>query len=410
MTDGRALMVVEREFLSRHTGVLRVIAHYREILRDLGYSVDFGFIDSGEVRIFDEPSAVRIADWLEMPRRGADVAWWTSGAPWRDADDSEAPAGADLAPDLAPGGWARSLDYKVSIVTNPWLCEVTMPVDRFTHGIVYDLVPNLMASQVLNLGRPAEVWEFAGAHHRGFEFYRQNVDTVVCISQSTRRDFQHFYQMSERRVVVDIPFRAPSRTDVNATWREAPSGLRILAVNALDYRKSIAHIVDGLVELSRDIELELTIVGRERMEPADVRRLLSRLDRAGVTTTWYRSASDHLLEDAYRWADLLLFPSLYEGLGLPILEAQCAGLPVITSSIASCAEVNLNPLLTLDDISGSGLVEGMRRILARDPELLHGAALRDATVRWIGAPRGTTFAVVNPDAFLTSGSSGDRSW
>jgi hypothetical protein len=165
----RALFVVERDFLVRHTGVLRVISHYRQEIEKLGYLIDFCFVDRGRLRLFDHDSQSTIIDWLGRPRRGTDLPWWTTGAQWRELEgpsESHRHIDANL---LEVGNWVDKGEYALSLVTNPWLCEVTMPSVRFTHGLVYDLVPNLIAAQVLNLGRPASVWGFAAAHHAGYQ-------------------------------------------------------------------------------------------------------------------------------------------------------------------------------------------------------------------------------------------------
>jgi glycosyltransferase involved in cell wall biosynthesis len=211
------------------------------------------------------------------------------------------------------------------------------------------------------------------------------------ISHSTRDDFQRFYGFPESQVLVDFPFNLPDLEELNTTWSETRARTPILAVNALDFRKSIDHIINGMIELSRDVDIELILLGRERMVGSDVSRLLGRLEDGGVQCAWYRSASDALLQSMYVSCGVLIFPSLYEGLGLPVLEAQSAGLPVITSSISSCREVNLNPRLIVDEIDGSCLANGMRRVIERDPQVLHGKELRNATREWLSQNDGSCF-------------------
>jgi glycosyltransferase involved in cell wall biosynthesis len=69
------------------------------------------------------------------------------------------------------------------------------------------------------------------------------------------------------------------------------------------------------------------------------------------------------LPKIYNLADLLLFPSLYEGFGLPILEAQACGCPVLTSSVTSCPEVAGNGAHIVDPYSIDEIREGTLKIL-----------------------------------------------
>jgi glycosyltransferase involved in cell wall biosynthesis len=70
----------------------------------------------------------------------------------------------------------------------------------------------------------------------------------------------------------------------------------------------------------------------------------------------------------YNGADLFVFPSLYEGFGLPVLEAMACGTPVITSNVSSLPEVAGNAALLVDPYNVDELADAMRRILS-DPAL-----------------------------------------
>src|ERR1700712_1258968 len=81
----------------------------------------------------------------------------------------------------------------------------------------------------------------------------------------------------------------------------------------------------------------------------------------------------------YGACDVLLFPSLYEGLGLPILEAQSFGTPAISGSGSSLGEINFNPALFVDPQSTSDISRSVSSFLDGTAPVLKGAELVAAT-------------------------------
>jgi len=73
--------------------------------------------------------------------------------------------------------------------------------------------------------------------------------------------------------------------------------------------------------------------------------------------------SDSTLRVLYRLASLFVFPSLYEGFGLPPLEAMASGTPVVTSNQSSLPEVTGDAAVLVDPYDVTSIVEGMRRVL-----------------------------------------------
>lgn len=384
MTGGaRALFVVEGTFLDEHVGVLRVLAHYHARLTGLGTEVDFAVPLDGRLALLDEASTRTVVQRLGSPRSGTATPSWTSSGGWAAEPEPSGPhptAGTAL----ALGGTCRASDYDVSLLTNPWLCDRPMPDERFTHGVVYDLVPNLLEVHALDLGAAYHGHAFAGAHHRGYAYFVDHVDEVLCISDSTADDFLSFYGPSSPPVRVDVPFEPDDAQPVNDRWSSAPaSRARLLLVNALDLRKNILGMEAALLEAAEGRAVHLDVVGRERMPLDEAMAVLDGLGAAGMTVDWYRGASDARLGELYAGSDGLLFTSLYEGLGLPVLEAQGCGLPTLVSDTSSCREISLNPSLRVDPLDVAANAEAIVRIVERDDRILTGAGLRAAQRAWL---------------------------
>lgn len=381
---GRALLVVEDEFLTRHVGVRRVIGHYWDRLARSGYEVDLAAAHDGVLTLAAPATRDLARSTILAAHPGRDQAVWSSAdGPFLELPPVDAPVPRSQRLQWR-GHTPRPRDYDVSVLTNPWICADDVPPDDYTHAVVYDLVPNLVSAGALDLGEFIDVAAFAHDHHRGFEFYADFAATVSCISDCTRRDLLRFYLRDEPdRAVVDIPFdsRQNDRDVRGGHGRGAQERAHVLLVNPLDHRKNPVGIADALVELADDVPLTVSVVGRERMPWHAATAFFEDLTDAGIEVAWFRGASDDRLEALYAEADVLLFPSLYEGLGLPILEAQAHGLPVVSSSTSSCGEINLNPSLTAPPQDHDALVAALSVVLADGgpgPDVLTGDALRGA--------------------------------
>jgi glycosyltransferase involved in cell wall biosynthesis len=388
---GRALLVVEPTFLDEHVGVLRVIAHYYNRLSSLGMSVDFAVPADGRLTLLDEPSSRTVVTRLSTPRTGTSSPTWRSGEGWH--------AGRPPAPDRAQSratvlglaGTCHAVEYDVSMLTNPWLCDRLMPDEQFTHGYVHDLVPNLLLAHALDVGAAYHGFAFAGAHHRGYAYYLDHVGHVLCNSQSTADDFLTVYGETAPPVSVDVPFVPDAGAPTNDRWASPPEGsTRLLLVNALDLRKNILRMEAALLAAPWKRPVHLDVVGRERMPAGQAEQVLTNLAAAGMSVHWYRGASDARLVELYSTSDGLLFTSLYEGLGLPILEAQSCGLPTVSSDTSSCREISLNDVLRVDPLDVDQTAEAIVRIAERDERVLAGAALRTAQREWLSTRNGWT--------------------
>src|SRR5262249_31436124 len=116
----------------------------------------------------------------------------------------------------------------------------------------------------------------------------------------------------------------------------------MLYVGGDDWRKNLDGIVDAYALMSDDGRRRHPLVIACRLSDQRRRELLSRAERAGVrpgdlVLTGF--VSDPQLAALYRACDLFVFPSLYEGAGLPILEAMSCGAPVVGARAASVPEV-----------------------------------------------------------------------
>ena len=106
----------------------------------------------------------------------------------------------------------------------------------------------------------------------------------------------------------------------------------------------------------------LVIVGARGWLSADLEKVLAPLEASGATRRLgYVSEDD--LPLIYAGAHAFAFPSLYEGFGLPVLEALASGIPVLTSNVSSLPEICADIALCVDPLDESALRDGLERLL-----------------------------------------------
>jgi glycosyltransferase involved in cell wall biosynthesis len=164
-------------------------------------------------------------------------------------------------------------------------------------------------------------------------------DRVIAISEATRRALLARYPVAADRVVVvpngvSAPFAA--RTRGSGDGRTEPF---LLYVGGLDPSKNVPFLLDVLVEVRRQVPtMRLALAGETgpRRDALRARIRSAGLER-GVDLLGF--VDDRRLATAYRDAAAFVFPSLYEGFGLPPLEAMAAGCPVVASPGGALPEV-----------------------------------------------------------------------
>ena len=219
-------------------------------------------------------------------------------------------------------------------------------------------------------------------------------DVIIVPSYAVRQDVQQCLRIDESRVVV-IPEGCEPRfrplTDLEYLHRiQTKYGLParyILCLGTLEPRKNITTLLHAFARLSptlyKESALHLVVAGARGWREQAIFQTVKRL---GLEQTVYFPGfiDDEDLPALYGGALLFVFPSLYEGFGLPVLEAMGCGVPVITSITSSLPEVTGDAALLVDPYD----VEGMAAAMA---DVVHSASLRDS-LRQKGLARAQRFS------------------
>jgi len=172
---------------------------------------------------------------------------------------------------------------------------------------------------------------------------------VVAVSEFTKREVVDLLRVQPERVRVVPNGVEPLFTPSGA----GTEGEYVLAVGTLEPRKNLERVV----EAARRAGVELRVVGA---------RGWGRVDVPG----WVGRASDEELARLYRGAGCVVYASLYEGFGLPVLEAMASGTPVVTSAGGAMEELAGGAAVLVDPTDVDAIAVGIADALGRRDELV----------------------------------------
>ena len=208
------------------------------------------------------------------------------------------------------------------------------------------------------------------------KFIKNRTNIIICDSVSTKNDCINLLNIPEKRLKV-IPLAADEQYKPLNNKELIHDELKIeynidypfiLFVGTLEKRKNVPTLLKSFYKLKKTkLDHKLVIVGGKGWKYTKIFDLIEELNlQDDVVFTDY--VSDEYLVKLYNAADLFVYPSLYEGFGLPPLEAMACGCPVITSNISSLPEVVGDAGMMIDPNDIDGLTSAMLKILT-DNEL-----------------------------------------
>lgn len=208
---------------------------------------------------------------------------------------------------------------------------------------------------------------------RKFRFAQEAADVVIAISQATKQDVVSHLGIAPDRVRVvyggvDPSFR-PIEDRETLARAVAPFGLRVggymLHVGTLEPRKNLVRLVEAYDQVRRTLgedAPELVLVGARGWQ---VQALFERVEALGIGDEVHvlGRVPAEALPALYNGAVLFVYPSLYEGFGLPPLEAMACGTPVVASDTSALPEVVGEAGVLVDPYDTEALIAGMIGLL-----------------------------------------------
>ena len=188
---------------------------------------------------------------------------------------------------------------------------------------------------------------------------------IIAVSEFTRRELVELLHVPDEKIRV-----VPNGVDAEFTPEGAAAGGEyVLAVGTLEPRKNLARLVEAV----RQNGIELRVVGARGWGNVEV---------GGNGVSWLGEVTDAELARQYRGARCVAYPSLYEGFGIPVLEAMACGAPVVTSRATAMEEVADGAAVLVDPTDLAELAAGIERAVAQRDDLVARGLKRARAFRW----------------------------
>jgi glycosyltransferase involved in cell wall biosynthesis len=228
----------------------------------------------------------------------------------------------------------------------PYIFKPKVPVVMTIHDVSPFFLPHFHSSRRVAFFR------------RILPLYLKKVDAVLASSESTKADLIKYYKLPEDKIhVVHLGLSLK----VAAVKKKEPF---ILYVGTLEPRKNIEGLVRAYAILkSQGFTRKLVIAGRNGWRYENIFRLIKNYNlQDDIICKGYVSEEEK--DELYRKAELFVWPSFYEGFGLPVLEAMARGTPVVTSRVSSMPEVAGEAAMLVNPESPEDIARGIREALS----------------------------------------------
>ena len=198
---------------------------------------------------------------------------------------------------------------------------------------------------------------------------------VIAVSEFTASELETLLRVPREKIRV-----VPNAVDETFT-SDGPraDGDYVLAVGTLEPRKNLARAVEAAARIGVDVR----VVGARGWGGVEAR---------GVNVTWLGEVGDEELARLYRGALCVVYPSLYEGFGLPVLEAMACGAAVVTSASGATQEIAGDAAVLVDPLDVDAIAAGIESAIARREELRALGLERVRAFSWDEAARLTQAA------------------
>ena len=197
---------------------------------------------------------------------------------------------------------------------------------------------------------------------------------IMTVSEASKRDILNYFRVPDEKIdvipnAIDERFNQPPDLEQIQRVRERYQldDPFVLYAGNIKPHKNLERLIEAfhLFRKPGFEHVKLLIIGDEIIKYATLRRAVHRL-KLHQHVRFFGFVSDDTLAALYRLAAVFVFPSLYEGFGLPPLEAMASGAPVITSNLSSLPEVVGDAAVLIDPYDPEAIADAMRRVLSDD--------------------------------------------
>jgi len=221
-------------------------------------------------------------------------------------------------------------------------------------------------------------------------FTKRVCDKIIAVSETTKRDLMEILKISEGKIKViyeaaDPSFSPREKGEIGKIRdKYGIQGDYLLCVGTREPRKNLDRVIMAFAEISRANEnLSLVIVGKYGWgEDLNSKLKNSLRDKQKSKIKLLGYVEKEALACLFSGAKAFVYPSLYEGFGLPILEAMACGCPVITSNLGSMKEISGEAALLVEPENIDSLAGAISQVLRSSDELRLKGFKRAGEFNW----------------------------
>ncbi|WP_312093678.1 glycosyltransferase family 1 protein [Niallia sp.] len=245
-------------------------------------------------------------------------------------------------------------NYDAVFITSPIFDDAVfsfLPENKRTMMVVHDTMRCVLG--------PDGLFDPAGSNADRLAYLIHHVSTVIAISNQTKEDILNLTPIEEDHIKV-----VHTGNLLSLHMEKKPSIVLpdsyLLFVGDRTGRKNFRFFIQSIATWLREEHKNLKIVctGKSNKWEQALLKKLGIEDRI-----IYIDSPDEILVHLYKHAVALIFPSLYEGFGLPVLEAMSLGCPVLTSTTGALQEVGGDAVVYVDPTSATSILEGVKSIV-----------------------------------------------
>ena len=204
-----------------------------------------------------------------------------------------------------------------------------------------------------------------------YKYAAERSDLILTISESAKSDIIKHFNVDEKKIEIvtpgiDLEKYLHNYTDIeleNVRKKYKLPENYILYLGTIEPRKNIERTIKAFIKYKKEVkdDLKFVIVGGKGWKYDNIMKLIESMG-TDIILTGYIDEEDKI--PIYKLAQLFAFPSLYEGFGMPVLEAMAAGVPVITSNVSSLPEVAGDAAILVNPLNEDEIFEAYKKILS----------------------------------------------
>ncbi|AFY41742.1 glycosyltransferase family 1 protein [Nostoc sp. PCC 7107] len=271
----------------------------------------------------------------------------------------------NVQPRLSGNAYKLNISHKFNIVFCTSPANIRVPRQTKLVQTLHDIMP------MTRNDHPDNTFIF----YRRVQNMLRHSDLILSVSETSRQDLLAIFPEYEQKIITvyeplaDLPLLALKQVDESLVLKKYHIQRQnyLLFVSSLEKRKNIFRLIEAYLGIQEQVGVPLIIIGEKDVGNPEIVPLLNSLNCENkIRYLGYISDVEKFI--LLRNALAFMFPSLYEGFGLPPLEAMQVGCPVLTSKAGSLAEVCADAALYIEDPQSTlNIAQGILKIVRNQP-------------------------------------------